>query len=90
VEQRKREGLELLRPFIAARRDERSDEKFVRRFLSIWLESSPSSEQNDFLTWLIDKSEADDREDWPITARMFNVNLAAIHTSSMVCLPTNH
>src|SRR5258708_1861305 len=90
VTRRNREGLKLLRPFIAARRDERRDENFVRRFLSIWLASSPSPEQNDFLTWLIDKSKADDREDWPITARMFNVNLAAIHTSSMVSLPTNH
>ena len=49
-----------------------------------------TSEQNDFLTWLIDESTGEDKEDWPVTARIFIVNLAAIHTSSMVSLPTNN
>jgi len=90
VAQRNREALELLGPFIAARRDERRDENFVRRFLSMGLENSPSSEQNDFLTWLIEESKGEDSENWPIAARIFTVNLAAIHTSSMVSLPMNH
>jgi hypothetical protein len=59
----------------------------VRRILFILLENSPSSEQNDFLSWLIDESQGEDREDWPIAARIFNLNFAAIHTSSMVSLP---
>ena len=41
-------------------------------------------EQNDFLSWLIDKAEGNDKEDLPIVARMFGLNFAAIHTSSMV------
>ena len=54
------------------------------------LDHSPSSEQNDFLAWLIDESQGEDREDWPIAARIFNLNFAAIHTSSMVSLAMHH
>lgn len=88
--QHNREGLELLEPLIAARRDNKRDESFVRRFLSMGSESSPSPEQNDFLTWLVEESEGEDSKDWPITARIFAVNLGAIHTSSMVSLPTDY
>jgi hypothetical protein len=45
VARRNRQGVELLGPFIAARRKEKKEdrtENFVRRFLSIWLENSPS------------------------------------------------
>ena len=84
-----RDGMELLRPFIAARLGEkRESENFVRRFLFIPLEDSPS-EQNDYLTWLIQKSKGEDVKDSPVAARMFALNFVAIQTSSMVSFP-NH
>ena len=87
-----REGLELLRPFIAARRDEKETktDTFVRRILSVLREDLPSSKQNDFLSWLIKESKGIDAEDWAIVARILGVNFAAIHTSSMVSLSNHH
>jgi hypothetical protein len=88
-----RDGLELLRPFIAARRDEKMEEKsetFVRRILSVLHENYPSSAQNDYLSWLIDEAKGKDREDSSIAARMFGLSFVGIQTSSMVSLPSHH
>ena len=92
VAQCNREGLELLKPFIAARRDEKETktDSFVRRILPVLRVDSPSFKQNDFLSWLIKESKGIDAEDWAIVARMIGVNFAAIHTSSMVSLSNHH
>jgi len=86
-----RDGLKLLRPLIAARRDEKNeqDENSVRRLLSVSLKNSPSSEQNDYLTWLIHQFKGEDGEDSAIASRMLGLNFVAIQTSSMVSFP-NH
>ena len=86
VARHKRDGLELLKPFIAARRDQTNEEKtekFVRRMRSVSRENSRSG-QNDFVSWVIDESKGENKEDWTVVARVFNVNFASIHTSSMV------
>src|SRR5260221_10024804 len=60
------DGMELLGPFITANLDEkRESENFVRHLLFILLENCHiyqliGSEQNDYLTWLIQKSKAED------------------------------
>jgi hypothetical protein len=92
IAQRNRDGLKLLKPFIDARRNgkEGGTEEFVRRTLSIALEISPSSKQNDFLTWLLQEGKGEDIEDWSLAVRIFGLNFAAIHTTSMVNLPPNH
>jgi hypothetical protein len=89
IAQRNRDGLELLKPFIDARRKGGSEE-FVRHTLPIPLEISPSSKQNDFLTWLLQEGKGEDIEDWSLAARIFGLNFAAIHTTSMVNLLLNH
>jgi len=68
MEKSHRDGMELLRPFIVARRDENEtkEETF-----------------NDFLSWVIDASTGKDRDDKILTARILNLNFAAIHTSSL-------
>jgi len=93
IRQHNRDGLELLKPFITARRNEEKGEqteKFVCRTLPVSLENSFSSKQDDFLTWLIDEGKGRVIEDWPLTARIFGLNFAAIHTTSMVSRPPNH
>jgi hypothetical protein len=84
IAQRNRDGLELLKPFIDARRN--GKEEFVRCTLPVSLEVSPSSKQNDLLTWLINEGV----EDGYLIVHTFSLNFAAILTSSLVSLPPNH
>ena len=42
------------------------------------------SAQLDFLTWLMDEAKGEEASDWFLTTRILNVNVTAIHTSSMV------
>ncbi|KAJ7451373.1 cytochrome P450 [Mycena latifolia] len=48
----------------------------------------PISIWNDLITWLLENAEGKDRTTPSLTVRIFEVNMAAIHTSSMVCPPT--
>jgi hypothetical protein len=87
VAQHHRDGLRLLGPVIAARNEEGAENP-VRRVLFILLENfERSSEQNDFLSWLMDEAKGEEKEDWAIVARMLVLNFGAIRTSSMVSLP---
>ncbi|SRR5258708_26697278 len=93
IAQRNRDGLELLKPFISARRNEGKEEgteEFVSRTVSTLPENSPPFEQNDFLTWLINDGKGEDREDWSLAVRTFGLNFAAIHSTSMVSQQPNH
>jgi len=66
--QRYREGTRLLAPVIAARREE---------------VKGGTENPEDFLTWIMDAAKGVDKETEAIVERMFGLNFAAIHTSSM-------
>lgn len=40
--------------------------------------------QNDFLSWLMDQAEGEENEDRALLDRLFALNFAAIHSSSLV------
>lgn len=48
------------------------------------------AEQNDFLTHLLDLAPPDERNPTSITRRVLALNVAAIHTSALVCPPSLH
>jgi hypothetical protein len=45
-----------------------------------------SSVQNDFISWLLDIAEGDQLATRPLTLRILSINMAAIHTTSMVSM----
>jgi len=63
-----RAAAKFLGPVIAARRIEREN---------------GTNNSNDFLSWLMDNAEGEEKEDWALVARILVLNFAAIHTTSM-------
>lgn len=43
-----------------------------------------TNEQNDFLSWLMDKAEGEENEDGALLERVLTINFVAIHTTASV------
>jgi hypothetical protein len=44
--------------------------------------------QNDFLSWLMDQAEGEEKEDRALLERVLTLNFSAVHASSLVSLTT--
>jgi hypothetical protein len=53
-------------------------------YISPLWDKGSSSEQNDLISWLLELAEGKERAAPAICARILSINMAAIHTSSMV------
>jgi ATP sulfurylase len=83
---RRHDGIELLRPVIDARRKGKTEGERSVRLFAMFVEKSPTPEQIDFLSWIMDVAKGEEGDDWSLFERIMGLNFAAIHTSSMVGL----